>query len=497
MANPRNLTAGAIKQKDKKKSADYKLSFAAYDLIGATDETQERELKHLVLLGFPKIDYLVLARKDVFKGYEEFARLRPTLDYEIDGVVFKANLIKEQRRLGQTSHHPRHSLAYKFQGDSGLSTLESVEWSVARTGAITPVAIVSPVTLSGVTVTRASLHNVAFIAKLGLTLRAKVTLVRRGGVIPNVEGVVEPGSSPVDIPTKCPSCGSDVVREKDFLYCTTPKTCRRAVIGQLSHYAATCDMLGFGDSILEQCYDTSLLRTPADFYTLDAAKLAKLERSGDKIAKKLVAEVDKKRTLEVATFLRALGIAELGKHVSAILADRYHTLDAILAVTEEELAGTHGIGETIARSVVTGLAEARPEIDALRKHVTIAEAKTETGGAGRPLSGKSFVFTGKLQTLSRGEAEQRVRALGAAVLSGVSKSLSYLVLGQEKDGGKSTKQKAAEKLVSQGEPIVILSEDELFAMLEKLGAAGADAAAAPAKPAKAGPATEKKQGELF
>jgi len=204
-----------------------------------------------------------------------------------------------------------------------------------------------------VTVTRASLHNVAFIAKLGLTLGAKVTLVRRGGVIPNVEGVVEAGSAPVDIPVKCPSCGSPVEREKDFLYCTTPRTCRRAVIGQLSHYAATCDMLGFGDSILEQCYDASLLRTPADFYTLDRVKLATLERSGEKIARKLVAEVDKKRTLEVATFLRALGIAELGKHVSAILADRYHTLDAILAVTEEELAGTHGIGETIARVVAS------------------------------------------------------------------------------------------------------------------------------------------------
>jgi DNA ligase (NAD+) len=487
MANPRNLTAGAIKQKDKTRSAAYKLSFAAYDLIGAEDETQEQELKHLVTLGFPKIDYFLLAQKDVLKGYEEFARLRPTLDYEIDGVVFKANLIKEQRRLGQTAHHPRHSLAYKFQGDSGLSTLEAVEWSVARTGAITPVAIVSPVALSGVTVTRASLHNVAFIGKLGLTIGAKVTLVRRGGVIPNVEGVVEPGTAPVAIPEVCPSCGSKVVREKDFLYCTTPRTCRRAVIGQLSHYAATCDMMGFGDSILEQCYDTGLLRSPADFYRLKAEDLAKLERSGDKIANKLVAEVAKKRTLEVPTFLRALGIAELGKHVSAILADRYHTLDAILAVTEADLAGTHGIGDTIARSVVTGLEEARPEIEALRKHVTVAEAKAETGGAGRPLSGKSFVFTGKLQTLSRSEAEQRVRALGAAVLSSVSKALSYLVVGQEKDGGKSTKQKAAEKLVSQGEPLVVLTEPELFALLDKLAAADGAASAAKASQAVAEP----------
>ena len=212
-SNPRNLTAGAIKQKDPKKSAAYDLSFAAYDLIGTEDPTQEKELLRLVHLGFPKIDYQVLAREDVMKGYEEFARLRPTLDYEIDGVVFKANDVKEQRRLGETSHHPRYSLAYKFQGDSGLSTLRAVEWSVARTGAITPVAIVDPVTLSGVSVSRASLHNVAFIAKLGLSLGAKVTLVRRGASSRTSRGWWSPERPRCTCPTSVraaapPSCAS-------------------------------------------------------------------------------------------------------------------------------------------------------------------------------------------------------------------------------------------------------------------------------------------------
>jgi len=481
-SNPRNLTAGAIKQKDAKKSAAYGLSFAAYDVIGADDSTQEHELQRLVRMGFSKVDYLVLPREEVFKGYEEFARLRPTLDYEIDGVVFKVNDVKEQRRLGQTAHHPRHSLAYKFQGDSGLSTLRTVEWSVARTGAITPVAIVDPVALSGVSVSRASLHNVAFIAKLGLTIGAKVTLVRRGGVIPNVEGVVEAGTEPVEIPDECPSCGSPVERERDFLYCTTPRACPAAVIGQLSHFAATFNMLGFGDSILEQCFDRKLLRTPADFFTLTVKDIAGLERSGDKIAKKLVAEVDKKRTIDLATFLRALGVAELGKHVSTLLAERYRTLDAVLGVTEEELAGTHGVGDTIAHAVVSGLVEARPAIDALRKHVTVTEARTELAATDKPFSGKSFVFTGKLLTLARSEAEQRVRAHGGAVLSGVTKAVGYLVLGQEKDGAKSTKQKAAEKLLAAGEPIKILSEDDLIALL-----AGADTGGgAAAEPAASG-----------
>ncbi|WP_394827127.1 NAD-dependent DNA ligase LigA [Pendulispora albinea] len=466
MANPRNLTAGAIKQKDKAKSAAYELSFAAYDLIGTKADSQVTELEELVRFGFAKMDYLVLERDRIMEGFEKFTEWRPNLDYEIDGVVYKVDSIKEQRRLGQTSHHPRFAIAYKFQGDSGITVLRQVEWSVARTGAITPVAIVEPVNLSGVTVTRASLHNVAFIGSLGLTLGAHVTLVRRGGVIPNLENVTTPGTEPVPIPEQCPSCGSPVVRERDFIFCTTPNTCKAAVIGQLAHYAATVGMLGFGDAILEHGYNAGILRSPVDFYKLQWEEIAKFERCGEKIAKKLVAEVDKKRNLELATFLRALGISELGKHVSAILADRYRTLDLVLAVTEEELLETHSIGSSIAKSVVAGLAEARPVIEALREHVTIAAPAHQDGGAEGPLSNMSFVFTGKMVAFSRSEAEKRVRALGGAVLSSVTKQLTYLVVGADKSGPKSTKEKAAEKLIGQGATLKVLSEDELLAMLE-------------------------------
>lgn len=465
MANPRNLTAGAVKQKDAAKSAAYNLSFAAYDLLGAGDISQVEELEKLASFGFPKIDYVVCSHDDIAHGYEEFAKWRPTLDYEIDGVVYKVDSAKEQRRLGVTAHHPRYAMAFKFQGESGITTLREVEWSVARTGAITPVALVEPVALSGVTVARASLHNVAFIAKLGLTLGAKVTLVRRGGVIPNVEFVVEPGSDPVRIPEACPSCGSPVVRERDFLYCTTPRTCKRAVIGQLAHFAGTLDMMGFGDAVLEQSFDKGLLRQPADFFTLTWEDLAKLERSGEKSAKKLVAEVDKKRSVPLALFLRALGLPELGKHVSAILASRYRTLDAVQNATVEELAATHSIGDAIAESVVNGLSDAKELITELVKHVTV---EPEGGGAGAvegPLSGKSFVFTGKMVAFARSEGEKRVRAMGGAVLSGVSKQLTYLVVGADKTGPKSTKEKAAEKAIKDGAPLQIISEDELLAML--------------------------------
>ncbi len=463
MANPRNLTAGAVKLKDAEKSAAYNLSFAAYDIVGTDDQTQEAELERLVRLGFPPVDHVRVPKEKAFEAFEAFAKRRPTLDYEIDGVVFKVDSLKEQRRLGETAHHPRYALAYKFQGDAGISTLREVEWSVARTGAITPVAIVDPVALSGVTVTRASLHNVAFIDRLGLTLGAKVTLVRRGGVIPNVEHVTEPGDRPVEIPTTCPSCGGSVTRIRDFLYCDNPQSCRHAVIGQLLHFSATTDMLGFGDVIVEQAYDAKLLTGPQDFYTLDVASLMKLDRAGEKLAKKLVAEVDKKRVLELAVFLRALGISELGKNVSGILAARYRTLDAVLAVTEEELAATHGIGETIAKSVVQGLAAMRPTIDALRAHVTFAEEKAKAEG---PLTGKSFVFTGKMVAFARSEGEKRVRERGGDVLSSVTKNLTYLVVGADKSGPKSTKEKAADKLLGQGATLQIIDEDAFLAMIQ-------------------------------
>jgi DNA ligase (NAD+) len=251
--------------------------------------------------------------------------------------------------------------------------------------------------------------------------------------------------------------------------CTTPRSCKGAIIGQLAHFASTIDARGFGDAILEQAYDAALLRAPADFYALEWKSLERLERCGEKLAKKLVAEIAAKRSLDLATFLRALGVAELGKNVSSILAARYRSLDAVLAATEEELAATHGIGETIAHSVVSGLAAERPTIEALRKHVTVTYASEEAGAIEGPLSGSSFVFTGKMVAFARSEGEKRVRALGGAVLSSVTAGLSYLVVGADRTGPKSTKEKAADKLIAKGAPIRVIQEDELLGMLDGAG----------------------------
>ncbi len=485
MANPRNLTAGAIKQKDPKKSAAYGLSFAAYDLIGTDDTTHADELRRLVVLGFAPMDYQVVARTRMREAYAGFAARRMSLDYEIDGVVFKVDRVSEQVRMGATAHHPRYALAYKFQGDSGTSVLRSVEWSVARTGAITPVAVVDPVALSGVTVTRASLHHPRFVEKLGLTLGAEVVMMRRGGVIPNVESVSKPGTQPVEVPVRCPACGGPVRWEKDFLLCTSGRACKAVAVGLLAHYASATDMLGFGDVILDQAYTAGLLRTPADFYTVSAKDLAGLEKCGDKVAARLVREVDKRRTLDLATFLRALGIPELGKNVSKILAERYRDLDAVLRASEADLAEVHGIGETIARTVVHGLRAEADIMAALRTHVTLTVPAAQTApakGTGA-FAGQSFVFTGKLATLERKAAEQLVAAHGGIPLEAVSKSLTYLVVGDDKKpGAKSTKEKTAEKLSASGGGPRIITETDFVAMLHAAESPGALTSAPPTPP---------------
>ncbi len=477
-SNPRNLTAGAIKHKDTKKSAAYQLSFAAYDLLGTDARTEQEKLDRLHAMGFSTYERKVVTREHTVEAYREFAEKRPSFDFEIDGVVFKVDRVAEQDRMGLNSHHPRYAIAYKFQGDSGTTKLRGIEWSVARTGVITPVALIDPVMLSGALVSRASLHHPGYITKLGLSVDAEVLVTRRGGVIPNVEQVVKAGTTPFELPTRCPSCGSGVRPEGDFLFCAVPSNCRSARLGQLAHFVAATDIQGFGDRMLGELYDRGVVRTPADLYRLKVADLLKIERVGDKLATKLVADVEAHRTLPLDVFLRSLGVHELGKHVSKIMMNEYRTLPRVLEVTVKELAAIHSIGDVIAQSAIEGLAKVRPLIDELLQFVTIAPveesaARGPSANGTGPLAGESFVFTGKMAKLERKAAQQKVEALGGVAGDAVSKNTTYLVIGDDKsDGKKSTKEKAADKLVAAGAPLKIVSESEFLARVEALEQAG-------------------------
>lgn len=475
-SNPRNLAAGAIKHKQASRCAAYGLSFAAYDLLGTDVESEQAQFERLESFGFPPMEALLVEHDRAREGYEHFASKRAALDFEIDGVVFKTDRVDEQRRLGSTAHHPRWGMAYKFQGDSATTTLRAVDWSVARSGAVTPVAHIEPVELSGAEIRQASLHNAGFLEKLGLLGRptgAKVVVTRRGGVIPKVEFVAEhaeqtAGVELIGFPQACPSCGGPLEQDGDFIRCAKPESCRMVVIGTIKHYCAVIDIQGFGDKLLAQCYDASLLRSPVDLYTLDKDKLVELERMGDKSAQNAIDQVAEHSTIELATFLRALGIEELGKHVSAILAERYETLERVRQVGAEELAAIHTIGEIIAEKVVNGLAREAAPIDSLLQHVTIAAPAAPAAAVAdgeASLAGQSFVFTGKLEAFDRKAAQKRVKALGGAAPSGVTKGLTYLVLGDGTEKRESSKLKKARKYVEEGAALKIISEGDFLDMV--------------------------------
>ena len=478
--NPRNLTAGAIKQKETEKTMFYDLHFFAYELIGSTAETEWEKYNLLKKLGFTPVPSTLLTQEQMEVFYQEIADGRQTDDYETDGVVFKTNLQKEQLRLGATAHHPRWAIAYKFQGESGVSHLRAVDWDVSRTGSINPVAVVDPVVLSGATVTRASLHNLGIVEKLKLSIDALVRLTRRGGVIPNLEEVIEPGEEEITIPTTCPSCGSTVERKADFLFCSKPDDCTKSRLASLRHFVDVIDCKGFGPKLLTKLLDEGLLDRPSDLYQLTVDKLMPLDRMGTTLANRLIKQVQALRELPLATFLQALGIRELGKQVSNLLA-AFGSLEAIYALSEEDLANIHGIGETIASHVVKGLNSQKEEIDELLEYVTLiappappekSETDEDSDEPKSELYQKKVLFTGKLVKMKRKDAQKQVRELDGLTPDSITKDLDYLVLGDAdierfKEGWLSGKLKKAKNFNDKGASIKIMGETEFLTILNK------------------------------
>jgi DNA ligase (NAD+) len=477
-SNPRNLTAGAIKHKERGNTRAYNLSFYAYDLLNHELEQEKDKFETLKKLGFKVEEVEFVPREQLAEAFERWSKRRGELDYEIDGVVYRAANVREQQRLGETSHHPRWSIAFKFQGDTGTTTLEDVLWSVSRTGTITPVAIFKPIELSGAMVGRAGLFNLNRFEELNLTEGATIEVTRRGGVIPHVERMIAPGpkGKKYEIPKRCPACNSEAIRRKkregEFLFCSKPERCVSARLGELQHFAKVIDIQGFGPKVVTQAVDAGLLSSPIDFYTLRVDDLEELERLGRRSAQNLVDQVDAHRTIELPVFLQALGIDHLGKQNAIVLAQEFRTLAAIRELTRDQLLAVRGIKDAIADAILAGLAEHSELIDGLLEHVTVTDlaeageaAEADEGAAEGVLAGKSFLFTGALEAFTRKEAEDKVAEHGGQNAAGVSKTLDYLVVGAGK-GAKSSKQKKAEKLLEAGGiKLKIISEQDFLEMI--------------------------------
>lgn len=462
-ANPRNVSAGSVRQLDSKITASRKLSFFGWDIV--TDvgcATHEAELALLRLLGVPVNPEGGHATDEaaIQAIHERVRKKREKLGYWLDGIVVRVNDNAAFRELGVVGKTPRGLVAYKFPPEQATTVVREVHWQVGRTGVVTPLAVMDPVFVAGTTVRHATLHNADEIERLGLKLGDTVILEKAGDIIPKIVQVLPKlrigDEKPVRIPKTCPACGTPLQRRDEVaIRCVNP-TCPGKKTERLIHFVSGFAIDGLGPKILEQLQQEGLVSEPADIFTLTKDELVGLDRFAEKSAEKLVAAIAAAKRITFPLFLWSLGIMHVGEETAEDLAGRFRTLDALRAASLEDLNAVPNIGEVVAQSIHEWFKEKHNQamVDRLLS-VGIVIAEPERA-ARQPLAGKSFVFTGEMEGMSREEAKEQVRFLGGDASESVTKKTSYVVAG-EKPGSKLEK---ARKL---GVPVI--GEDEFRAII--------------------------------
>ncbi|WP_408956779.1 NAD-dependent DNA ligase LigA [Natrinema sp. 74] len=439
-ANPRNATAGTIRQLDPSVVAERPLEVFFFDVLAASEleDTHRAELERFPDWGLRVTDHVELAA-DIDEAIDYRDRMleaRDDLAYEIDGVVIKVDSREAREELGRTARHDRYAYAYKFPARAEVTRIADVAVQVGRTGRLTPVALLEPVDVGGVTVSRASLHNPEEIAEKNVNVGDTVRVQRAGDVIPYVEEVVEKGSEGhYELPDRCPVCGSPVERDGPIAFCTGGLGCDAQLRRSIEYYASDdgLDLEGLGEQSVRQLVDAGLLETIADLYDLGADDLTELEGWGATSAENLLAEIEGSREPPLADFVSALGIPHVGPATARELAREFGTFVAFRDAAEaepERLEGVDEIGETVAETIhdfFTSEANAAV-VDDVLEHVSPEEAETDAGGD--ELDGLTFVFTGSLEGLTRGEAQDLVETHGANATGSVSGNTDYLVAGE-------------------------------------------------------------------
>ncbi len=447
-ANPRNAAAGSLRQLDSRITATRRLAFFAYGIgkIRGGHVPSDRhsvQLEHLAHLRFPVARQcsVVNGVDGLLSYYRDIGAMRATLPYDIDGVVYKVNSLDAQRRLGFVSRAPRFALAHKFPAQEETTQLLGIDVQVGRTGALTPVARLAPVTVGGVTVTNATLHNEDEIRRKDVRVGDYVIVRRAGDVIPEVVSVIaarRPKNARVfSMPTKCPVCGSAVERLEGeaVARCTAGLFCPAQRKQALHHFASrrAMDIEGLGEKLIDQLVDSGLVKTAADLYKLKADTLAGLERMAEKSARNVVAGISASKQTSLSRFIYALGVRNVGEQTARDLAAYFGKLDALMQASEEELQQVADVGPVVAASVVKFFTEPhnRKVIERLRETGVHWDENSGSGANIGELSGKTFVLTGTLPNLTRDEAKARIEAAGGKVTGSVSKKTNYVIAGAE------------------------------------------------------------------
>ena len=468
--NPRNAAAGSLRQKDSRVTAQRGLDIFVFNIQqveGKNLSAHRESLDFLQEQGF-KVIPTCKRFSEIESAIAEVERIgeaRYQFPFDIDGAVIKVDSFADRELLGATSKFPRWAVAFKYPPEEKETTLRDILIQVGRTGALTPTAVFEPITLAGTTVSRAVLHNQDFINEKGVAVGDRIIVRKAGDIIPEVVAVAhhQEGAPPYQIPSICPSCGSIAEREEGeaVLRCVN-MACPAQVARNLVHFASrdAMDVDGLGPAIVHQLLDAGLVQSFADLYTLEEGQLAKLERMGKRSAKNLVNALEASKSRDLSRLLFALGIRGIGQRSAQLLAQRFGEMDGVMSATAEEIAGIEGYGEIMAQSVVDffALEQNRRLIERLKE--LGLNMRCDTVPAAGTLSGKTFVLTGTLPTLSRSEAKAMIEAVGGKVSGSVSKKTGYVVAGEEA-GSKLTKANAL--------GIPVLGEDELRAMIEKGG----------------------------
>ena len=476
-ANPRNAAAGSLRQLDPRVTAKRPLTFFCYGVGllegGELPRSHMGRLQQFKDWGLPVSDRIRLVEtpEDVLAFYHQVEADRPTLGFDIDGVVIKVDSLELQEQLGFVARAPRWAVAFKFPAQEQMTTVRDVEFQVGRTGAITPVARLEPVQVAGVLVSNATLHNADEIARLGLRIGDKVVIRRAGDVIPQVVNVVlserPEETRPVVFPAQCPVCGSDVERVEGeaVTRCTGGLICGAQRKEALKHFVSrrAMDVDGMGDKIIDQLVEKEYVHTPADLFRLTAGKLTGLDRMGPKSAQNVVNALENAKETTFARFLYALGIREVGEATAAGLAAHFGTLEALISASIDDLQNVPDVGIVVATHVFNFFEEEsnRAVIRDLTENVGIhwpAPQVVKAEEIDSPFAGKTVVLTGTLSQMSRDDAKARLAALGAKVSGSVSKKTDLLIAGEAAGSKLAKAQELGIEVIDEAEMLRLLGE---------------------------------------